>query len=56
MGIIVIWALAHHLFAGVRYLFLDLDLGITRTAARMSAWIVHTVTALMVLLYIGKIL
>ena len=56
VGVIVIWLLAHHLFAGIRYLLLDLDVGISRTAARLSAWIVHGVTALVVLLYIWRIL
>jgi succinate dehydrogenase / fumarate reductase cytochrome b subunit len=31
------WALAHHLFAGLRYLALDAGLGETREAARRSA-------------------
>jgi len=31
-------AIAHHLFAGVRHLMLDLDIGISRNAARNSAW------------------
>jgi succinate dehydrogenase / fumarate reductase cytochrome b subunit len=34
------WALVHHLLAGIRFLSLDLDLGVDRTAARRSAWIV----------------
>lgn len=31
------WALAHHLLAGIRALFIDVDLGVTRAAARRSA-------------------
>lgn len=39
-GIAGIWFLAHHFLAGVRHLLLDLDVGIGREAARLSAWTV----------------
>ena len=33
-------SLAHHLFAGIRYLLLDIDIGIARQTARRSAlWV-----------------
>jgi len=32
--------LAHHFLAGVRHLLLDLDVGISRGGARLSAWLV----------------
>jgi len=41
------WALLHHLCAGVRYLTLDLDLGVERQAARRSAWIAFAVSGLL---------
>jgi succinate dehydrogenase / fumarate reductase cytochrome b subunit len=41
------WALAHHLLAGIRFLSLDLDLGVDRTAARRSAWIVMALSLLL---------
>lgn len=34
------WALLHHLFAGIRYLLLDVDIGIDKPAYRQSAWAV----------------
>jgi succinate dehydrogenase / fumarate reductase cytochrome b subunit len=34
----VLWALVHHLLAGIRYLLLDLDVGIERPAYRYTAW------------------
>jgi succinate dehydrogenase / fumarate reductase cytochrome b subunit len=34
------WFLVHHFLAGVRHLFLDLDIGVGREAARQSAWFV----------------
>jgi succinate dehydrogenase / fumarate reductase cytochrome b subunit len=38
------WALLHHLAAGIRYLLLDMDLGVDRASARRSAWIVFAVS------------
>ncbi len=35
------WALAHHLFAGIRHLLSDIDVGSQLPAARRSAWIVN---------------
>ena len=34
------WFLVHHLLAGIRFLLLDLELGIAKGAARRSAWAV----------------
>jgi succinate dehydrogenase / fumarate reductase cytochrome b subunit len=34
------WGLLHHLFAGIRYLALDLDLGVDKPRERMTAWMV----------------
>jgi succinate dehydrogenase / fumarate reductase cytochrome b subunit len=34
------WAFLHHFFAGLRYLLLDLQLGIALAPARASAWAV----------------
>lgn len=36
----LMWGLAHHFLAGVRYLLLDVDIGIERATARASAWAV----------------
>ncbi|KAA3626350.1 MAG: succinate dehydrogenase, cytochrome b556 subunit [Proteobacteria bacterium] len=33
----LVWALVHHLCAGIRYLLLDIDVGIEKAAARQSA-------------------
>lgn len=36
-----LWALFHHLFAGIRFLLLDLDMGVERQQARRTAqWVV----------------
>lgn len=44
--LILIWGAVHHLLAGIRYLFLDLDIGVDRTSANLSAMAV-TVLALL---------
>jgi len=52
--VIVSWALCHHLLAGIRFLLIDLDIGVERAAMRRSAWLVNIsaplLTALMLVL------
>ncbi len=38
---ILIWALVHHLLAGIRVLFIDIDLGVSKGVARSTAWLVN---------------
>jgi succinate dehydrogenase / fumarate reductase cytochrome b subunit len=39
LGLLVMaWALLHHLIAGVRYLVIDLGIGLDRPTARGTAW------------------
>lgn len=40
-AIVFIWALAHHLLAGIRHLLSDIDIGSLLPAARRSAWMVN---------------
>jgi succinate dehydrogenase / fumarate reductase cytochrome b subunit len=42
-----IWALLHHMCAGIRHLFLDIDVGVGLQAARRSAFAVFIVSLLM---------
>ncbi|MGZ5198767.1 MAG: succinate dehydrogenase, cytochrome b556 subunit [Telluria sp.] len=39
--LVFIWALAHHLLAGVRHLLSDVDIGSRLPAARRSAWMAN---------------
>ena len=34
-----LWLFAQHFFSGLRHLLLDLDIGISKTAARSGAWL-----------------
>jgi succinate dehydrogenase / fumarate reductase cytochrome b subunit len=49
------WSLLHHLFAGIRYLLLDLHFGLDRASSRLSAnvTIVGAVVALVLVLILG---
>lgn len=52
-AIILIWALTHHLLAGVRHLLSDVDVGSQLPAARRSAWIVNLGSVVVALLATG---
>jgi len=47
LAIASIWALLHHLCAGIRHLFLDIDVGVGLHAARRSAFAVFAVSLAM---------
>jgi len=37
--LLALWVLVQHLYSGVRHLFMDVDVGVERPAARRSAWL-----------------
>ena len=39
--VVVVWAFAHHVLAGVRHLLSDFDIGSPLRSARRSAWVVN---------------
>lgn len=39
--ILIVWSLVHHLLAGIRFLLIDVDIGVEKTPARRSAWLVN---------------
>ena len=45
-----VWALTHHLFAGIRFLLLDLEIGIEKHQARASAYAVNVAAILVTLI------
>ena len=51
----LLWALLHHLFAGVRYLLLDLDVGIDKPRYRQSAWAVLAAAPLLAVVLLGAL-
>lgn len=55
-AIVLVWALAHHLLAGIRHLLSDIDIGSELQAARCSAWIVNLGGVAVALLAAGVLL
>ncbi len=49
VALVLLWALLHHLFAGLRHLFLDLHVGIALPAARRSSAIALVLALLVTL-------
>lgn len=40
IGFLMFWALMHHLLAGIRYLLIDIHVGVRKPLYRYSAWVV----------------
>jgi succinate dehydrogenase cytochrome b subunit len=53
IGALLLWALLHHLIAGVRFLLLDLKIGISLRPARAGAWAVNIASLLIFLVLLG---
>jgi succinate dehydrogenase / fumarate reductase cytochrome b subunit len=51
----LIWAFLHHLVAGIRYLLLDLHMGVEKLAARTSALVVFWISVPLTLLVALKL-
>jgi succinate dehydrogenase / fumarate reductase cytochrome b subunit len=51
----IVWLYAHHFFAGIRYLLLDLHVGIAKEPARASAMAVFALGAVATLLVAWRI-
>ncbi len=45
-ALVLLWALVHHLLAGLRLLLIDAEIGVKRNAARRTAWGVGTAALL----------
>lgn len=55
-GVMLAWALLHHLLAGIRFLLLDFEIGVTRERARTTAWLVNLGSPVLLLVILGLIL
>ena len=52
----LMWSLAHHLLAGIRYLLIDVDLGVEKELARQTALGVTVAGPILALLLTGGVL
>ena len=53
---LLLWALLHHYLAGIRYLLLDVDVGIDKPYYRVTAWLVMLGAPISALLLLGGLL
>ena len=51
LSLILVWSLSHHLLAGVRHLFLDVEMGVEKPRANATAWLVNLGALLLTALY-----
>lgn len=56
LALVMFWIFAHHFLAGVRHMLMDIDIGSSLPAARMSAWVVNIVSLSVALLAGGILL
>ncbi len=54
--IAVVWVVSHHIFAGIRYLLIDIELGVLLPAAKLTAWIANIAALLITLLFALRLL
>ena len=38
--IVLLWSIAHHFFAGIRFLLIDAEIGVEKSQARIGSWLV----------------
>ncbi|MDH3871497.1 MAG: succinate dehydrogenase, cytochrome b556 subunit [Gammaproteobacteria bacterium] len=50
------WSLLHHLLSGIRFLLIDIDVGVSLGAARRTAWAVNIIGVLLGLACLGWLL
>jgi succinate dehydrogenase / fumarate reductase cytochrome b subunit len=53
---VLVWALAHHFFAGIRFLLIDADIGVDKIQAKYGAWLVVVAEVLVVGVFIRELI
>jgi len=48
-----LWGLMHHLLAGIRYLLIDIDIGVDKPLFRQTAWAVIAAAPVLALILMG---
>jgi len=46
LQIVLLWSIAHHFFAGIRFLLIDAEIGVDKSQAKTGAWLVLLAEAL----------
>jgi len=54
--IVLTWSFTHHFIAGIRFLLIDIDVGVEKQAARWTAWLTHLIAISTTILVAGLVL
>jgi succinate dehydrogenase / fumarate reductase cytochrome b subunit len=54
--LLLVWAIVHHLLAGIRYLLLDFDIAIDKAGSNMTAWTVILAEICMMAVYVWGVM
>jgi len=52
LQLLIIWSIAHHFFAGIRFLLIDAEIGVEKSQARIGSWLVFLAEAIAILLIV----
>jgi len=53
LSVVMLWLLLHHTLSGIRFLLIDIDIGVEKNHAKSSAWIVSVTAILLTLIIVG---
>ena len=54
--ILLLWSMAHHFFAGLRFLLIDAEIGVDKAWSRVGAWLVILAEAVTVFVVIAMVM
>lgn len=52
---LLLWSIAHHFFAGIRFLLIDAEIGVEKSQARIGAWLVLLAEVITLFIIIGGV-
>lgn len=55
LQVVLLWAIAHHFFAGIRFLLIDAEVGVGKSAARTGSWLVLLAEVITVLVIVAGV-
>ena len=53
LSVVMLWLLLHHMLSGIRFLLIDIDIGVAKDTAKNSAWLVSVFALLLTLIIVG---
>jgi succinate dehydrogenase / fumarate reductase cytochrome b subunit len=53
--VLLLWSLAHHFFAGIRFLLIDAEIGVEKDQSRAGAWLVIVLEVITLLAIVGGV-